>query len=178
MEQIVDFCGGRKREVLNYIAAYQDMEEHYRNLVTSDDQFDPRKFSAFVEVQNPRVRNSILTHKFTMSDFSKWVMDGLISPLDTVRRLPQILDNPRSRAVFLRSGAQEALKVIDVQVNNVSLKDVVLKDLAREVSKRVLNMAYSELQRLRVDIGGDENAVLLEARDNLTVLCKDITAEE
>ena len=46
LNQIVDFCGGRKREVLDYIDAYQDMESYYRPLLESDDEFDPRFDSA------------------------------------------------------------------------------------------------------------------------------------
>lgn len=177
MDQIVDFCGGRKREVLDYIAAFNDMEEHYRPLVT-DDQFDQSRFSAFVELQRPRVKQAIVNHKFTYGDFSKWVMDGLISPLNMVRQLPRILDNPKSRAVFLEAGAHEAMKLLEVPEVVDSLKDISLEDLARELSRRVLGMTYSELQRLRANVAGDENAVLCEARDNLTQVCKDIAADE
>jgi len=177
MDQIVDFCGGRKREVLDYIAAYNDMEEFYRPLVT-DDQFDQSRFSAFVELQRARVKQAVINHKFTCVDFSKWVMDGLISPLNMVRQLPRILDNPKSRAVFLKAGAQEAMKLLEVPAVVDSLKGVTLEDLARELSRRVLGMAYSELQRLRANVASDENAVLCEARDNLAQVCKDIAADE
>jgi hypothetical protein len=177
MDQIVDFCGGRKREVLDYIAAFNDMEEHYRPLVT-DDQFDQSRFSAFVELQRPRVKQAIVNHKFTYGDFSKWVLDGLISPLNMVRQLPRILDNPKSRAVFLKAGAQEAMKLLEVPAVADALKGVPLEDLAREMSRRVLGMAYSELQRLRANVAGDENALLCEARDNLAQVCKDIAADD
>lgn len=177
MDQIVDFCGGRKREVLDYIAAYNDMEEHYRPLVT-DDQFDQSRFSAFVELQRPRVKQAVVNHKFTFTDFSKWVMDGLISPLNMVRQLPRILDNPKTRAVFLKSGAQEAMKLLEVPAVVDALKDISLEDLARELSRRVMGMTYAELQRLRANVAGDENAVLCEARDQLGQVCKDIAADE
>lgn len=177
MDQIVDFCGGRKREVLDYIAAFNDMEEHYRPLVT-DDQFDQSRFSAFVELQRPRVKQAIVNHKFTYGDFSKWVREGLIYPLNMVRQLPRILDNPKSRAVFLKAGAQEAMKLLDLPEVVDSLKDVSLEDLARELSRRVLGMTYSELQRLRANVAGDENAVLCDARDHLVQVCKDIAVDE
>ncbi len=35
-DQIVDFCGGKKREVLDYMAAYHDMENTYRPLLDSE----------------------------------------------------------------------------------------------------------------------------------------------
>lgn len=177
MDQIVDFCGGRKREVLDYIAAYQEMESFYRPVVT-DDEFDQSRFSAFVELQRPRVRQSVINHKFTFSDFSKWVRDGLLSPLNTVRQLPRILDNPKSKAIFLKSGATEAMKVLEVPATTDALKDVDMEDLAREICRRVMNMPYQELQRLRGNMNSEENAVLCEARDQLAQVCKDIASDE
>ncbi len=177
MDQIVDFCGGRKREVIDYIAAYQDMENYYRAIVT-DDEFDQSRFSAFVELQRPRVRSAIVNHKFNYTDFSTWVRDGLLSPLNTVRILPRILDNPKSRAIFLKSGATEAIKVLDVPAITEALKDVPLEDLAREMCRRVNTMPYQELQRLRSNMNSDENAILCEARDQLVQVCKDIASDE
>ena len=177
MDQIVDFCGGRKREVLDYIAAYQEMESFYRPVVT-DDEFDQSRFSAFVELQRPRVRQSVINHKFTFTDFSKWVRDGLLSPLNTVRQLPRILDNPKSKAIFLKSGATEAMKVLEVPATTDALKDITMEDLAREMCRRVMNMPYQELQRLRGNMNSEENAVLCEARDQLAQVCKDIASDE
>ncbi|MDD5701712.1 MAG: hypothetical protein PHU23_06630, partial [Dehalococcoidales bacterium] len=144
----------------------------------TDDQFDQSRFSAYVELQRPRIKQAVVNHKFTLTDFSKWVMDGLISPLNMVRQLPRILENPKSRAMFLKSGAQEAMKLLEVPVMIDALKDVSLEELARELSRRVMSMTYSELQRLRANVAGDENAVLCEARDQLEQVCKDIAADE
>ena len=52
-DQIIDFCGGQKTDVHRFIGAYNDMEDHYRPLLRTDDQFDPTRFSAFVEMQAP-----------------------------------------------------------------------------------------------------------------------------
>jgi hypothetical protein len=177
MDQIIDFCGGRKREVLDYIAAYQDMEGYYRPLLT-DDQFDQTRFSAFVELQRPRVKQAVVNHNFNYTDFSQWVIDDLITPLNMVRQLPRILENPKSREVFLKAGAQEAMKLLDVPAVVDSMKNVSLDDLARELSRRILAMSYGELQRLRANVAGDENSLLCETRDQLIQVCKDIAAEE
>lgn len=178
LNQIVDFCGGRKKEVLDYITGYQDMETHYRPLLESDDEFDPSRFSAFVELQRTRVKETLVNTKSTKGDFSKWVRDGLLSPLNTVRQLPRILENPKAKEIFLRDGAQEAVKVLDVPSPDDALKDASLDHLAREVCRRVLSMSYSELQRLREDVGSDQNEVLCQARDQLTQLCADIVSDE
>jgi hypothetical protein len=66
--------------VLDYIAAYNDMEEYYRPLVT-DDQFDQSRFSAFVKVQNPRRKTVVGNHKFGHADFAKWVQNRSFSLL-------------------------------------------------------------------------------------------------
>ena len=178
LAQIVDFCGGRKKEVLDYIAGYQDMEASYRPLLDSDDQFDPTRFSAFVELQQSRIKQALLNAKFTKTDFAKWVKDGLIAPLATVRQLPRILENPKSRDVFLKEGAQEAMKVLDVPTPDEAIKDATLDQLAREISKRILSMSYSELQRLRANPASEEASVLAETRDQLAQLCTDIASDE
>lgn len=149
LAQVVDFCGGRKKEVLDYVEAYHDMEAHYRPLLDSDDQFDATRFSAFVELQRSRVKESLLSTRFTKRDFATWVKDGLLMPLNTVRQLPRILGNSESREVFLRDGAQEAMKVSDVPAPDDALRNASLEQLAREVIRRVFTMSYSDLQLLQ-----------------------------
>lgn len=176
--QLVDFCGGRKPEVQNYIAAYRDMEDFYRPLLEDDGQFDATRFSAFVELQQGRITESLLKVRFTKKDFAAWVKDGLLLPQQTVRRLPQILENEKSREVFLRDGAREAIKVLDIPAPDDALKDATLQHLAREIIRRVLSMSYSDLQRLRADVASAENAALCDARDQLVELCADIASDE
>ena len=154
------------------------METYYRPLLDSDDQFDATRFSAFVELQRSRVKEALLKAGFSKEDFAAWVKDKLLSPLNTVRQLPQILQSPKSKEVFLRDGAQEAVKVLDVPAPDEALKDATLEQLAREIVRRVLSMSYSELQRLRADVATAENAALCDARDQFTQLCADIASDE
>jgi len=98
--------------------------------------------------------------------------------LATVRQLPRILENSKSRQVFLKAGAQEAMKVLDVPTPDEALKDATLDQLAREINKRILGMSYSELQRLRANPASEEASVLAETRDQLAQLCSDIASEE
>ena len=65
MNQIVSFCGGNTNEVLKMINAYIDMEKYYRTQLSADDVFDPRKFSAFVELQNKSVIDALFINKFS-----------------------------------------------------------------------------------------------------------------
>jgi hypothetical protein len=175
MGQIIDFCGGQQREVLDYINAYQDMEKYYRPMVGED--FDASRFSAFVELQRPRVLTAIVQAKFNKADFSRWVRDGLIMPLNTVRDLPRILPNQKSKEIFLKEGAKEALKVLDQPTPDAALKDASLEQLVQEISKRVRNMPFSEFQRLKADPSSLENERIRDARDQLIQLRQQITSE-
>jgi len=177
LDQIVDFCGGQKREVQDYIAAYEDMEHYYRPLLDTDSDFDPTRFSAFVELQRTRIQKALLDSGFAKTDFAKWVNDGLISPLATVRQLPRILASEKSREVFLSDGAQEAVKLLDAPTTDTALHDAPLESLAKELIRKVLGLSYGDIQRLRANLGNDQKDILIDARDQLSQLCTDIGAD-
>ncbi len=171
-DQIVDFCGGQKAEVHRFIDAYNDMENHYRPLLASDDQFDPTRFSAFVEMQAPRVQEALVTSGYTKADFAGWVNDQILYPLDRVRRLPAILANPQARSVFLTDGAREAEKILDTPSTVEALKDATLTQLANALLDHIEKMSYTDLLRLREDLNTPDNLALTETRDQLAQLCK------
>ena len=175
-DQIIDFCGGQKTEVHRFIDAYNDMEDHYRPLLASDDQFDPTRFSAFVEMQAPRVQEALLTSGYTKKDFAKWVNDQILYPLDRVRRLPAILANPQAQSVFLTDGAREAEKVLDSPSTIEALEDATLTQLANALLDRIDKLSYPDLRRLRGDLDTPENYALTQARDQLAELCRDIAS--
>lgn len=172
--QIVDFCGGDRREVENYIQAYQDMEKYYRPQLGSDQDFDHTRFSAFVELQSSRITEALLSSKFTKKDFAKWVHERKFSPLNTVRKLPRILENRKSLTVFLSEGAEEAIKILEAPSVSVDLSSASLEQLAREICKRISRIEYSEIQRLRNEPRIEEKEIICDAKDALAELCKDI----
>ena len=175
-EQIVDFCGGQRTEVRRFIDAYNDMENHYRPLLDSDDQFDPTRFSAFVELQNPRVDMSLRHSGHSKDDFADWVMSHRLYPLNLVRRLPAILSNPEAKGVFMRHNAREAQKVLDGPSTVEALEEATLTQLAFALSDRINRITYTDLRHLRDDLNTPENHALTEARDLLTGLCQDIAS--
>ena len=176
--QIVDYCGGRKKEVLDYLDAFSDMEKFYRPALDTDQDFDPTRFSAFVELQKSGIKEAISGAGFNESDFSEWVDKRLIYPLNTVRSLPRILKNSDAKEVFLKKGAREAQRLLDTPSADKVIKDATLEQLARELTRRVEQMPYAEMQRLRSSVTTDENIALCDARDMLIDLCKDIAKEE
>ena len=171
-DQIIDFCGGQRSEVYRFIDAYNDMERHYRPLLASDDQFDPTRFSAFVEMQAPRVQEALVTSGYSKTNFAEWVNDQRLYPLNVVRRLPAILGNSEARRVFLAQGAREAQKVLDSPSTVEALEDATLTQLTAALVDRMDKMSYTDLRRLREDLDTAENHALTEARDRLTELCR------
>ena len=176
MNELIEFCGGRRQEVENFIGAYRDMEEHYRPILDSDQDFDHTRFSAFAELQKRNINEAVQKAGFNKNDFASWVHDGKIAPLNTVRHLPRILAHPEAKQVFLEKGAREAQKIIDAPSPSDVLRSASLTELAREITERVQTMQYSELQRLRADVNSVDNLTLSDARDELVRLCSDIVA--
>ena len=176
LNEIVDFCGGDKREVQNLIQAFNDMEKYYTPILESDQDFDPSRFSAFVELQERRVQDAILKMGFTKTDFAKWVDERKLYPLSTVRELPRILQNVDSSKVFLKSGAREALKHLDIPTPETALKDATLEQLARQLCKQINEFRYEDLQRLKNTSNSEEVAILITTRDRLSEFCDDINA--
>ncbi|MFC2016983.1 ParB N-terminal domain-containing protein [Chloroflexota bacterium] len=178
VDQIIDFCGGSKREVINYLEAYRDMEKYYRPILEDEGEFDPTRFSAFIELQKGNVAEVLIGKGFTKTDFSKWVNERKLFPLETVRKLPRILQNEESKKAFLKYGAGEAIKLLDAPSPEAALGDATLDQLTREIYDRINRMSYPEMLRLRSDPDSDEVATLFDARDMLVGLCRDITSED
>jgi hypothetical protein len=175
--QIVDFCGGKKQEVQSYITAYHDMEHHYRPLLDSDQDFDPTRFSAFVELQKPRITTALVHAGFDKTTFAEWIISRRIHPLVRVRDLPRVLQNPKSREAFLASGMDEALKLLDQPTTDASLKEATLCELTHELLKRLAAIPWATVVELRQDPSSDQVATFLNARDRLADFCNDITSD-
>lgn len=176
--QIVDFCGGNKLEVNNYINAYIDMENYYRPLLESDADFDHRRFSAFVELQKVTVKSALLNHGFSKTHFSQWIIEDKFGRLENVRGLPRVLNNPKSKEVFLRENMEEALKVLIAPTPSSSLSDATLEQLAYEICKRAATVTWNYVQKLRDDPLSETRDIFFSARDTIANFCKDIEAED
>lgn len=171
MAVIIAYCGGSSKayEIRNMIAAFKDMETYYRPLCDDESAFDVRKFQGFVEMQKKNIIDSLTIHGYNKSDFAKWIMDERISVLADVRRLPDILHSKNATKVFLKENSTEAKKILVVEeITSDKLKDVPYELLAKELSKRVINMTIQEIHHLRddVDYANKVNS-LQEVYDNI-----------
>ena len=176
--QIVDFYGGNRQEVNRYIEAYNDMEGYYRPILDSDADFDQTKFSSFVELQRDSITNALIDAGYTKNDYARWVSEGKLVPQLLIRSLPRVLRNPRAKAVFLQDGIQQAAKLLDVPQTSELMKEATLGQLLTEVKRRVWDMSYGEVMRLKAAIGTEENDAIVEARDALVQLCTDIASSD
>lgn len=172
-DRIIDFCGGSKREVQEAIQAYSDMEKFYRPL-SDEGNFDATRFSGFVEYQKPRVKESVMDHGFGPADFAKWMKEGKIDPLNTVRQIPAVLANPRAKTVFLSQGMKAAIAVLDRPDAGTELKQASLGQLARALRSAIGQLQYEEIKRLQDNPEDDTAVALFDALELLQGLVDDI----
>lgn len=165
--EIVDFCGGKKEEASRYIAAYEDMEEYYRPLV-DDTDFDTTRFSGFVEYQKKNIKDTLIKHGFDSSDFAKWIKgNSKLFPLNTVRKLPMILDNPEAREIFLKKDAKAALKVLDSPVNDINIENLSIRELATVLTKKLRVIEGLTMREYKADTNHPEYQALLDLKVDL-----------
>lgn len=176
--QLVDYCGGSKKAVLELIDAYSDMEKHYRPLLESDGDFDPRRFSGFVELQKENVKQAIVQSGHTLKDFAKWIHTRKIEALAQVRWLPRILKNKKATEILLKSGAQAAIQVLDRPDLAKILEEASLSQLARAFTYAVTAIGFNEAQELKANPSSDSAEYLREAKEAAEKLMRFIDGDE
>ena len=171
---IVDYCGGRQAEVVENINAYSDMEQYYRRILGDDGAFDTTRFSGFVELQKPGIKQAITAARFGLSEFARWIHEGKLFPLQKVRVLPRILRNEKAREIFLKQGARKAEAVLEKPDLSRTLQEAEIGQLAQALVAKIASLPYSEAKRIENDIGGDTAQALIEAQSELTNLTKSL----
>src|SRR5262249_37993227 len=137
-------------------------------VLESDSDFDPRRFSGFVELQKPAVKLAIAKAGFSLTDFSEWIRDRKIDALAEVRWLPSILKDQRATEIFVRDGAAAASKMLDRPALDKALKEASLAQLARALAEAIRTIDWREMVRLKEDPTSDANQFLREAFSELT----------
>lgn len=170
---IVDYAGGRTKEIQDSLAAYDDMEQYYRPIVP-DDSFDARKYSGFLELQKPGIKESIYKAGYSLKDFAQWIYDERLYPLVKVRILPNILRHEEARKVFLKDGARKAETYLDKPDISKAVLDAPLLQIARTLSSKINKMQYDELKQLKSDVSGEVVQELTLAYETLRDLLTDL----
>ena len=161
--ELISYCGGSQSDIQQSIDAYRDMEAHYRPVL--DDQvtdFDPRMFSAFMELQKHGIKDAIFEAGYSERDFGRWVYDKTISPLNSVRRLPQILDNPDTKNIFFKQGARDAINILNAPDLNSTLKESSIPQLVQALQEKINLLSYEDAQRIA---GNSESDQYLDLKD-------------
>ena len=146
---IIDFCGGKKNEILKLIDAYNDMQQYYVPLLDGESP-DPREFSKFSELQNRSIKNALNDNGYSEKDFSQWVLDHNIDTAMNVRLLPDILSDPAAKKEFLKSTISDAIKKLNTATaQNVDLKNVRYDELTKALVGKLRNIPFEEILALK-----------------------------
>ena len=173
IDRIVAFCGGNRRDVMQAIHAYADMEAYYKPLC--DDDYDTEKYSGFVELQNTRIKDAIQKVGFTLKDFGSWIKSGNIKNLIQIRQLPSVLADKRAREVFLKKDLKAALDILEKPEYTASLKGASIGQLARALTERIDSIAHAEVKRLQANPEDDAVRHITGALEALEGLVADIS---
>lgn len=171
LAMLIEFCGGREREITESINAFSDMETYYRPIV-QEGSFDTSRFSGFVELQKPNIKQAIAEAGFTISDFATWIRDERLYPLNTVRLLPRILKTPKAKEAFLKYDARRASDLLEKPPLSKALADADLGQLAHALTQAIYQLPWPEAERLRRDSSGDVAQLLMETLDALRGVLK------
>ena len=186
--ELIALCGGNKREIERQIDAYHDMNQHYRDLV-DDTAFHIDRFSGFVELQRPRIKEAIFEAGLQLSDFGQWIRDGKIFRLADVRKLPLVLGNETAKDIFLNGGLgaiEEASQCLEKQRDlertkeptTVSLEAATLHDVAAAASRKIQALTHVRVRAMKARETSKitaEVAALEELLTHLQQLLDDVT---
>ena len=157
--EMIALCGGNKRDIERQIDAYHNMNEYYRDVV-DDTAFHIDRFSGFLELQNPRVKEAIFDAGLDPKDYGEWIRDGKIYRLADTRKLPEVLRDQDAKKVFLDGGhrsIEDALKLLDQKMEqefgkknaDITLESASLQRLATSLARRINDLPYSDVRAMK-----------------------------
>ena len=147
-DELIARCGGNKATITRQIEAFHEMNEFYRD-VCSDDAFKSDRFSGFVELQKPNIKDSIFRAGFSLHDFGKWIRNGQIFRLADVRKLPLVLADDEATTMFVEGGFRSIENAVEVAEGN-RRKDIHPSPLETSVAKAsIATLAEVLLDRIK-----------------------------
>ena len=99
---------------------------------------------------------------FNEEDFSRWVEDRKLYPLNSVRKLPQILNNSAAKNAFLNQGARAAITTIDAPDLDTRLKEANISQLAKALQEKIGQLSYDDAEEIKAKTGSEEHLDLLD----------------
>lgn len=186
--EMIALCGGRKIDMERQIDAFHDMNEYYRDKV-DDTEFHIDRFSGFVELQKPGIKEAIFDAGFELDDLGDWIRDGRIYRLADVRNLPKVLSNEEATEIFISGGPdsiKKAMKHIDAEEQTkvpdnkkITLESASVHQLVNTLLHRIPELTYAEISKLknRTHSDADEQVNAFEnLNEQLQRLIQDVSS--
>ena len=170
--EMIALCGGNasRTEIERQIDAYEDMNEYYRDVV-DDTAFKIDRYSSFVELQKPKVKDAIYEAGYELKDFGEWVRDGKIFRNADVRDLRRVLADDEAREKFVSGGpksieqAVEFLKEKTKPKGSQSIESANVSQLAASLSQKISDLKYSEIMGMKDDGAGQPSESVRALQD-------------
>ena len=184
-DKMIALCGGNRSEIERQIDAYEDMNEYYRDVV-DDSAFHIDRFSGFVELQKPGVKEAIFDANFDLENFGEWIRDGNIRRLMDVRKLPRVFQDDEAKDIFSNGGIgsiELAMKHVERKMENAlkpSTGDLADEEtsvhmIAQTLVRRLSNMPFSTLRGLQ-EGKSNENIQTLQTLEDLSECLNEVLA--
>jgi len=109
------------------------------------------------------VESGIAESGFTLGDFSAWIRDEKIYPLNTVRLLPRILKHKKAKEEFIKHDARHAADFLEQPTLSKALADASLAQLAHALTQVIYKLPWPEKDKLCKDPSGEATQTLHEA---------------
>ena len=154
-DEMIALCGGNKADIERQIYAFDDMNDYYRDAIEEDFKLD--RFSGFVELQKPGIKEAIYSADLGIKDFGQWIHKGQIHRLVDVRRLPEVLRDEEAKKIFLHGGVdsiKEAIKHVEGKSqskspDNALIQRIAIPLLAQTLKQKLNDMPVSEYRGLQ-----------------------------
>lgn len=151
-DEMIALCGGNKADIERQIYAFDDMNDYYRDAIEDDNEFRLDRFSGFVELQKPGIKDAIYSADLSIKDFGQWIHKGQIHRLADVRHLPEVLRDEEAKEIFLQGGVnsiKEAIKHVERKSRPMPPDDVLIQRasiplLAQTLKQKINDMPASE----------------------------------
>ncbi len=151
-DQIIEYCGGSRRQIEDNITAYNMVEEVYKPLLKNKEDFDHTRFSGFVEYQDPKIQEAVLDAGFDTKDFSMWLHKrNKIKRLEHVRLLPKIMQNKEAKETFLREGSEAADRILKQPSLEELIEKLDIKEFLEAVQRKINTLRYGEIEQYKKD---------------------------
>lgn len=164
MNAIVSMCGGREKDIIKSIEAYQEMRRYYEPYAKANGYiFDTRDFSKFLEGQAARVKHALQQKGYEANQFAKWVAEGKIDKAQLVRIIPAVMKNDEAHKAFVQGNLTAAEKVLHAaELSAADLSEYPYEVLANELFKKMTMLSHTEVVNLANDNDFSEKREALE----------------